>query len=333
MAGLLQVVVAGAGIIGLTVARELARAGARVTVVDPRPPASEASWAAAGMLSPSSDVHPPGAFRDLCLAARNLYPEYVAELERETSRPVGLRAHGAIVASMHGSVQEALREPEMIWRPALFYPEDMSVDNRLLTRALVESCRSRGVHFLTAAARAVEPGAAILESGERIAGNAIINAAGSWAAQIQAPGVSIQVRPVKGQMAAVRPQGWTLRCIVRDEHIYLVPRDDGRILLGSTMEEAGYDKTVDPQVIRGFLEAGGRLVPKVRNAPLVETWAGLRPATPSGLPLIGPTSLPGCYLATGHLRNGILLAPLTARLLAETILTGKVPKLLRPFRP
>lgn len=331
----MKVVILGGGVIGLALARELAagEAALSVTVIDPRPPASEASWAAAGLLAPDSEENSPGPFRELCVAARDLYPEYVKELEKETSQRVGLSTEGTLAVSPRGSVQEAMREPEMVWRPAIFYPREFSVDNRLLARALVASCRRRGVNFLSGAATGVEPSHVLLAGGERIAAGVVINAAGCWASQIHAPGVKIDVRPVKGQMAAVSAEGWTLRHNVRNEHIYLVPRDDGRILLGATMEEAGYDKTVDEKVIQGFLEAGAKLVPKIKNSPLVETWAGLRPATPSGLPVIGPTALPGYHLAVGHLRNGILLAPLTAQLLASVITKGKVPDLLKPFLP
>jgi glycine oxidase len=165
----------------------------------------------------------------------------------------------------------------------------------------------------------------------------VVNAAGCWAGRIAAQAghvrVHLDIRPLKGQIAAVRAEGWKLRYTVRNEHVYLVPRDDNRIIVGATMEEAGYDKTVDTQAIHKLLESGAHLVPKIRNAPLVESWAGLRPATRTGLPLIGPTKIPGYYLAVGHLRNGILLGPLTAQFLGQVIRGGKTPELLRPFVP
>ena len=245
----------------------------------------------------------------------------------------GLRTEGELVIHPDGDVKEALRESELIWRPAFFYPREYSVDNRLLTAALIDSYLTRGVVLQRAAVAAVDKGLVVLKTGERIPGGVIVNAAGCWASQIQAPGVTFEVRPMKGQMVAVRAEGWTLKYVVRDEHVYIVPRNDGRIILGATMEDAGYDKTVHQTVIDRFLMAGAALVPKLKNAPIVEAWAGLRPATPSGLPMIGETRLPGYYLAVGHLRNGILLAPITAKLLAETIRTGKTPELLRAFRP
>jgi glycine/D-amino acid oxidase-like deaminating enzyme len=262
-----------------------------------------------------------------------MYPDYVAVLEKETGDRVGFRTEGTIIVSPKGTVKDALREPELVWQPALYYPRDFSIDNRLLAAALVKSCRKRGVEFVKGAAAQVEHGAVILEAGGALEAETIVNAAGAWAGKIAARGVHIDVRPVKGQMAAVRAEGWQLRHSVRDDRVYLVPRNDARILVGATMEEAGYDKSVDPQVIRKLLEAGARLVPKIRNAPLVESWAGLRPATRNGLPLIGATKIPGYYLATGHLRDGILLAPITAKLLAEEIRTGKVPDLLRQYVP
>jgi glycine oxidase len=330
----------GGGVIGLALARELAAHHWRVTVIDPQPPGMEASWAAAGMLAPDSEKHPDRHFRALQSAGRDLYPEYVSALEKETGRRVGLRTDGLLVATPRGSVKEALREPELVWQPATFFPHEYSVDNRLLCAALVESCRKHGVEFVRGAAARVDRAEklrVILDSGSDVEADTVVNAAGCWAGKIAAHDgrhhVHLDVRPLKGQIAAVRAEGWKLRYIVRNDHVYLVPRDDNRIIVGATMEEAGYDKTVDPQVIHKLLECGAHLVPKIRNAPLLESWAGLRPATSTGLPLIGPTKIPGYYVAVGHLRNGILLAPLTARLLGQVIRGGKTPDLLKPFIP
>ncbi len=329
----MSVLIIGGGVIGLALARELAGGGASVTILDSQAPASEASWAAAGMLVPDSEEHPSAEFQRLCSDSRDLYPEYIADLEKETGLSAGLRTDGVIVIRPSGSVKEAMREPELVWRPALFYPREWSIDNRLLCAALLESCNRRGVVFERAAVAAVEKGQAILKSGERRSADAIVNAAGCWASQIQAPGVKFEVRPVKGQMVAVRAEGWTLRYVIRSEDVYIVPRNDGRVILGATMEEAGYDKTVNQEVIDRFLTAGAALVPKLKNAPVVESWSGLRPATRNGLPILGETKLPGYHLAVGHLRNGILLAPITAKLLSVSILTGQAPPSLQPFRP
>jgi glycine oxidase len=334
-------VILGGGVIGLALARELAAHKLRVTIVDPQPPAMEASWAAAGMLAPDSEKHPDRHFRALQSAGRDLYPDYVAKLEKETDLRVGFRTDGLLVATPKGSVREALREPELVWQPAMFFPQEYSVDNRLLAAALVESCRKQGVGFVRAAATRVERSGDTLrlslESGGLIEADTVVNAAGCWAGKIAAQNgrthVHLEIRPLKGQIAAVRAEGWKLRYIVRNDHVYLVPRDDNRIIVGATMEEAGYDKTVNPQVIHKLLQCGAHLVPKIRNAPLVESWAGLRPATRTGLPLIGPTTIPGYYVAVGHLRNGILLAPLTAQLLGRVIRGEKTPELLKPFLP
>jgi glycine oxidase len=301
----------------------------------------EASWAAAGMLAPDSEKHPDRHFRALQAAGRDGYPDYVAKLEKETGRRVGFRTDGLLVATPKGSVKEALREPELVWQPAVFFPHEYSVDNRLLTAALVASCRKHGVEFVRASAvrvdRSGETLHAVLEAGTVLPADAVINAAGCWAGKIVAQNghhhVPLDIRPLKGQIAAVRAEGWKLRYIVRNDHVYLVPRDDNRIIVGATMEEAGYDKSVEPDVIRNLLQRGAQLVPKIRNAPLVESWAGLRPATRTGLPLIGPTKIPGYYVAVGHLRNGILLAPLTAQLLGQVIRGGKTADLLKPFAP
>jgi len=327
----MKILVIGAGVIGLAIARELAGGKNHVTVLDPAMPGTEASWAAAGMLCPDSEPVSHAGLQKLRLAARDLYPEFVADLERETNVNVGLHTEGTVLFTPEGSVDEAIREPEAVWRPARFFPKDYSVDNRRLTQALETSCRERGVRFRPVAVRAVERSQVLLADGQMLAADVIVNAAGCWSSQIPASGVTFEVRPVKGQMAAVAAEGWSLRYVVRSEHVYMVPRFDGRILVGATMEEAGYDKAVRPETIKDLLNQAAQLVPKIRNAPVIETWAGLRPATPNGLPLIGPTSLPGYYLATGHFRNGILLAPITAQLLAEAIKTAKTPVLLRPF--
>ncbi len=262
-------------------------------------------------------------------------------VREETGRRVGFRTEGLLVVTPKGLIKEALREPELVWQPAIFCPHEYSVDNRLLSAALLESCRKQGVELVRAAAVRVERCGEMLkvslESGAVLEADTVVNAAGCWAGKIAARDgptqVHLDIRPLKGQIAAVRAEGWKLRYTVRDDHVYLVPRDDQRIIVGATMEEAGYDKTVDPPAIHKLLEAGAHLVPKIRNAPLVESWAGLRPATRTGLPLIGPTKIPGYYVAVGHLRNGILLAPITAKLLAQVIRGGRTPELLKPFVP
>src|SRR5580658_2715875 len=155
-AALSHTVILGGRRIILTITRELAAHNWRVTVVDPQPPAMEASWAAAGMLAPDSEKHPDRHFRALQAAGRDVYPDYVAKLEKETGRRVGFRTEGLLVATPKGSVKEALREPELVWQPAMFYPHEYSVDNRLLGAALVESCRKHGVEFVRDAAARVE---------------------------------------------------------------------------------------------------------------------------------------------------------------------------------
>src|SRR5580658_9284050 len=154
-AALSHTVILGGGVISLALARELAAHNWRGTVVDPQPPAMEASWAAAGMLAPDSEKHPDRHFRALQAAGRDVYPDYVRHLEKETGRRVGFRTEGLLVATPKGSVKEALREPELVWQPAMFFPHEYSVDNRLLAAALIDSCRKHGVQFVREAAASV----------------------------------------------------------------------------------------------------------------------------------------------------------------------------------
>ncbi len=336
-----SIAILGGGVVGLALARELAAHKLRVTVFDPQAPGLEASWAAAGMLAPDSEKHPDRHFRALQVAARDGYPEYVAALEKETGRRVGLRTDGLLMMSPKGTVKDALREPELVWQPALFFPGEYSVDNRLLCAALAQSCKKHRVEFVKAAATRVERSGEVLrvssEARVLAEADAVVNSAGAWSGRISAQDgrhhVNLDIRPVKGQICAVRADGWKLRYMVRDEHVYLVPREDGRIVVGATMEDVGFDKSVDSGVIAKLLEGAAKLVPKIRNAPIVESWAGLRPASRTGLPLIGATTIPGYYVSVGHLRNGILLAPLSAQLLGQIILGGKTPELLKPFLP
>ncbi len=358
----MKVAIIGAGIIGLALARELRRRGAEVLLVDRQPPAREATWAAAGLLAPSSEADAPGDFFELCRAAAVMYPDYVRELEQETGLNTGYRSEGTLllyhseeerraldkrfgwqrergIPAVHMDAQELrVLEPELRARGGFLLPGDCQVDSRLLAAALVQACRNAGVKFREGAAASVieEGGRAAgvaLADGSQLPADAVVNAAGAWAPSIAAPGVAVEIRPVKGHMLALATQGWSLKHVLHDASVYLAPRAGGRVVIGSTMEEAGFDKTVNPAVIAQLRAAAERLVPRLAQAAQAETWTGLRPAAPDARPRIGPTRLPGYFLATGHFRNGILLGPLTARGLASVILGEKPDPLLLPFLP
>jgi glycine oxidase len=358
----MTIVIIGAGIVGLALARELARRGQTVRLVDPRQPASEASWAAAGRLSVSAEAEGPGAMFELCRRAAAIYPDFVRELEEESGLTAAYRAEGALflyhseaeraalegrfgwqrelgVPAVHVDAREVrILEPEASAAGGYFLPGDCQVDNRLLCAALVESCRKAGVTFLQTSVSEVTwqgdrvTGAGLVD-GSRLAADVVVNAAGAWASRIAAPGPPIIVQPVKGHMLAVATEGWALAHVVQDDTVYLAPRAGDRVLIGSTIEHFGYDKAIDPAAISNLRTAAHRLVGCLAEATMADAWTGLRPAVVRGGPRIGPGSLPGYFLAVGHYRNGILLAPLTAQLLAPVIGGAEPDPLLTPFLP
>ena len=359
----MKVIIIGAGIIGLALGWELRRRGADVVLVERQAPANEATWAAAGMLAPSAEAAAPGDFFELCVEAAARYPDYIRELEQETGLATGYCAQGAMflydsdearrevearfswqrergIPIVHLDAQEVrVLEPEVRAPGGYLLPGESQVDSRSLAAALVEACRRSGIDILKGTAVEVaeqnkRAAGVLLGDGSRLAADAVVNAAGAWASTIAAVGAeSAAIRPVKGQMLAVAAAGWSLTHVLHAVGVYVVPQGGGRLFIGSTMEEAGFDKTVDPAVIARLRAAAERVVPRLAQSPTVETWTGLRPASPDGRPRIGPTALPGYFLATGHFRNGILLGPLTAQLLAPVILGVPPEPLLIPFLP
>jgi len=359
----MEVLVVGAGVVGCGVAWRLQQAGARCTVLERSIPGAEASSAAAGILAPQAEADGPGPFLELCLASRALYPAFVREL-RETSdvdvafRPCGVlgarfdepgvaeaqarigwqRARG-LEASWLDRVAARSLEPELSAevRGAAHFPGDAVVDNRLLVSALTIAAARAGARFVTAQVHGlVERGGRAVgvstDQGE-LGGDAVVLAAGAWTALVPgALGSPSAVRPARGQMVMVRARVPICRHVVFGAHGYAVPRTDGRVLLGSTMEFAGFEKQVTAGGLATVLGVGLQLFPGLAGAPVVETWAGFRPHTPDGLPVLGPAPLAGLFLASGHFRNGILLTPITANVLTDTIL-GRTPSIdLTPFR-
>jgi len=221
--------------------------------------------------------------------------------------------------------------------PNVFYLKERSVDPRALTTAALKTAKNRGVDFSSG-----DPVTAVNLAESRVAGVTttktsfpapkVVNCAGAWSGQI-AP-YALPTRPVKGQMLClVMPKRDLIRHVIRSPQAYLIPRSDGRLLVGATVEEAGFDKRTDPTTIQRLHRAAVALVPQLANAKILEDWAGLRPGTPDRLPILGATSLPGYFVATGHFRDGILLAPITAEVMAAVI-EGRTPEHeLTPFSP
>ena len=352
-----DVLIGGAGIIGCALALRLAEEKLSVLVVDKGRPGEEASWAAAGMLAPTSEHAHAEAEAELCAASARFYPAWIDKLEGRIQEPLGYRREGTLLvafsqeeaAALDALPGEALaartarqREPALAGNlvAARFLPEDFQVDNRRLLEALLVAAVSAGVEFRAGTPVAewwIESGrarGARAGTGERLEAGAVVNALGCWAGTVPPHGTRYApVRPVRGQMLALAAPADFLRHVVRSPRGYLVPRVDGRLLVGSTMEDAGYDKSVTPAGLRRLLSGALDMAPALAAFPFVEAWAGLRPDTPDHLPILGATDIKDYFVATGHFRNGILLAPLTAELVADVILHRKPRLALEPFSP
>ncbi|MBV8196922.1 MAG: glycine oxidase ThiO [Candidatus Eremiobacteraeota bacterium] len=357
-----DVIILGGGLIGLSIAFELAERGASVQLYDRAEPARAASWAGAGMLAPYTERVSNEALLSLCEASLREYPAFAGRVADASGVDTHLRLDGVVYAAFDAEQLEALRrhgralqtrgvECEVLDRASALTAEpwlgasvvgavikygEGFVDNRRLGRALVAACEARGVRIERSTSIAVECDArrALGVRTERgfIAASAVVNACGAWAALL--PGVPTScvppVEPVKGQMIALNvPSGFVRRATwVPDA--YLVPREDGRLLIGATVEPTGFDERATADGIHSLLHAALAAAPALASFTMTESWTGLRPGTPDGLPVLGSTPLEGLFVATGHYRNGILLAPATARLIADAIETGEAAG-LEPF--
>ena len=340
-----DVIVVGAGIIGLATARELRKRGFSVLVLERGEPGREASHAAAGMLVGNGQENPP-ALQPLASASALMYPEFVHEIEDESGNKIDLRSEGTILISSEktGAVgsSETLtsgeleqQEPELAKDLcSVFRIEERSVDPRALTAALLKACLHRGV-----AVASGEQVTSVNLSDARVSGlttqktkyaaTLVVNCAGAWSGHF--PPYKFPTRPIKGQMLAVVSKRNLVRHVLRSPDVYIVPRSDGRILIGASVEDVGYDKRVVPETIHRMHRAAIKLVPALADARMLEDWAGLRPGTPDGLPILGSTQTPGYYVATGHYRDGILLTPITAIIMGQ-IIAEEIPALdLRAF--
>ena len=352
-----MIVVIGAGLIGLSIAYELARRGATVRVFDAAEPARAASWAGAGMLAPDTEEIRSAPMHALCAHSLALFPAYVAQLHRDSGVDARLRLDGILRLAMTTAEAESLRahvvalcaegvaarflsrgeaialEPASAGSlaGAAFVEHEGHVDNRRLGRALRAACERSGVSIVPRC------GAIAVEAdGRRVRGvrtregflaaSVVVNATGASAAVL--PGVPdwarVAVHPVKGQMLALAIPRGLVRRVIWYTGGYAVPRDDGRLLIGATVEDAGFDTRVTAAGVRKLLGDALTAMPALRDVAVSETWAGLRPGSSDGLPFIGFGALEGYAVASGHYRNGILLAPATAQVLADLI-EGRAP--------
>lgn len=348
-----DVIIAGGGIIGLSAALELAQAGQRVTVLERGRAMKEASWAAAGMLAAHDPENPPvlGPLSELSL---RLYPEFLERVEGLSGLRVPLRTRQALQGSRRGGFGAAHLLPNQTALDAaaaasllprlcagdreFLLLEEESFDPRDLCAALPLAARAAGVRLLEeTAVTAVGTGSGGVEvetSAGKLSGGAFVNCCGAWAGRMpggdqtetRLPVIEpLPLEPRKGQILTVRLDDWRpLQCVLRTPETYLVPRGDGRVVIGATLERAGFDKAVDEQVIAALLEEACTLWPPLRAARVAESWAGLRPGSADGLPVMGPAGAPNCWIAAGHFRNGILLAPATAQLMRQLI-AGEAP--------
>ena len=337
-----DVIIIGGGIIGLSLAIALRKRGAHVLIVERAEPGREASHAAAGMLADSLE-DTPAALQALATASARMYPEFSHELHDESGIRVDLRDQGTLVLDHPAGGSEGVSPlPLAELEPALADPnrpakllKERSVDPRALVAAALKAAKHREVDISTGTAVT----AVVLSNGKvngvstdktHYSAPVVVNCAGAWAGQISPH--RFPTRPVKGQMLSVVGQP-VLRHVIRTPEVYLVPRSDGRILIGATVEDAGYDKRTDSAIIHRLHQAAVRLVPALAQARILEAWAGLRPGTPDDLPILGATSTPGYFVAAGHFRDGILLAPVTAHVMAQVV-TGASPEYdLAAFAP
>ncbi|WP_067478253.1 glycine oxidase ThiO [Actinomadura hibisca] len=366
----MEIVIIGAGVVGLATAWRAAARGAAVTLVDPAP-ASGASSVAAGMLTPVSELtYGEEPLLRLGLASRERYGPFVAELEELTGLSTGYRTDGILEVAfdaddlgyLHdlrrfqeslGIPTEALdrrecRRQEPMLAPSvrggLLAPEDGSIDPRRLTAALLAAGERLGVRLVRerAAAVLVERDTAVgvrLDGGAELRADRVLLAAGPWTGDVEGlpPGLVPPVRPVKGQVLRLRTRvpflRRTTRGLVRGSSVYLVPRADGEIVVGATQEEMGFDTRVTAGGLWELLRDARELLPGITELEFAEVSAGLRPGSPDNAPVMGPTALPGLVLGTGHFRNGVLLAPISADVLAAALLDGEAPEVGRPFAP
>jgi len=346
-------IIVGAGIIGLSLAIELNKRGLKVLIIDKGEPGREASWAAGGMLADFPLEMPP-QLADLATASARLYPEFVHELEDESHLKIDLRSQGTIVfvdrahaAQRPELAARALPKPLCEFEPAFrvtsqlenttpLFLNERSVDPRHLTSAAIASAQHRGIDSSSGDhVQSVEiaggKAAGVRTNKTTFAAAVVVNCAGAWAGQLGPH--PFPTRPVKGQMLCVAmPEKELLTHTIRTPDVYLIPRSDGRLLIGATQEEAGFDKRTIPETIQKLRQSALDVVPQLANARFLEAWAGLRPGTPDALPILGATPTPGYFVATGHFRDGILLAPITARVMAHLICEGRTDSDLAAFQ-
>ncbi|MEU2182079.1 glycine oxidase ThiO [Streptomyces thermolilacinus] len=368
-----DVLVIGGGIIGLVTAWRAAQRGLPTAVADPEPGGGAARVAAGMLAAVTELHYGEETLLGLNLSSAERYPGFVAELEEAAGLDVGFRTSGTLAVALDADDRAHLRELHALhlrcglaseWltgrecrrlepmlapgvRGGLRVDGDHQVDPRRLSAALVAACERAGVVFLRAAVERLSvvggrAAGAVLADGTEVAAGQVVLAAGSMSGRLGGVPEEVlpPVRPVKGQVVRLAVPGAyapfltrSVRAVVRGSHVYLVPRENGELVIGATSEEMGWDTTVTAGGVYELLRDAHELVPGLTELPLTETCAGLRPGSPDNAPLLGPTALPGLHLATGHYRNGVLLTPVTGDVMAAVLTTGELPEVARAFTP
>nr|WP_168508208.1 glycine oxidase ThiO [Streptomyces sp. S1D4-11]QIY95365.1 glycine oxidase ThiO [Streptomyces sp. S1D4-11] len=368
-----DVLVIGGGIIGLVTAWRAAQRGFTVAVVDPEPGGGAARVAAGMLAAVTELHYGEQTLLGLNLASARRYPDFAAELTEASGQDLGYRRCGTLAVALDADDRAHLRELHALqhrsgleseWlsgrecrrlepmlapgvRGGLRVDGDHQIDPRRLAKALVTACERAGVKFHRTWAERLtvvrdRAAGVVTTDGEQLAAGQVVLAAGSLSGKL--PGVPADVlppvRPVKGQVLRLTvPKRYapflsrTVRAVVRGSQVYLVPRENGELVVGATSEELGWDTTVTAGGVYELLRDAHELVPGITELPLTETRAGLRPGSPDNAPLLGPTALDGLLLATGHYRNGVLLTPVTGDAMAHVLTTGELPEEARPFAP
>lgn len=357
----------GAGVNGLGIAWKLAKAGCSVDVFDKGKAGRGASWAAAGMLAAGVEAEPgEEKLTELGLLGQTLWPAFAAQLSKESGVDPEYRTEGLLVAAMNRDEAERLRFDyefqreqgiELEWlsgaearrrephlrsgvAAAVFSPNDHQANNRKLVEALRIAAERAGARIYedtpVEALHIEEKRVTGLQTaGESLSADAVVLAAGPWSRDLPGLPASARppVRPIKGQMLSLRmdPSAPLLRHVLWAPSIYLVPRLDGTLIIGGTVEEKGFDDRLTAGGVYALLEAAWRAVPAIEELPIAEMWVGFRPGSRDDAPILGRSKVEGLWLATGHHRNGILLAPLTAEAIAAEILSGERASVLKPF--
>jgi glycine oxidase len=357
-------IIVGGGVIGLSIARSMALRGVRnICVIERQECGTEASFAAAGMLAPQAEADNPDEFFQLLCRSRDLYPDWASTLKAETGIDIELDLTGTIYLSFNEDEEQELHQ-RFEWQAkaglsaerlttaevrrlepqisasvtgALLFPRDVQVENRRLLAALATSVQDLGVSVMNGTN--VEE---VVVSAGRVSGvqtnkgliqsPTVVIAAGAWSDLNGA--MKFPVEPVRGQMVCLSAKPQLTRHVIYSPRGYLVPRQDGRLIAGSTTERVGYLKMVTAGGVKSILMNASEISPAIERLPVATSWAGLRPRAPDGLPLLGPCDeIEGLIYATGHYRNGILLAPLTGELIAEMVVDGRISGELATFSP